>query len=150
MRTLETRLLKSYNAIIVIFLTLFGYACSKSPINPIDIRTEYGTPSAKFIVQGKVMSVLNNQAIDNIQVVMKGDTVMTDQSGNYQVADKFGFPTDQTYTVQFNDIDGNLNGSFDNLDTTVEFKNPKFTNGDGHWYSGETKMNVDIKLNPKK
>ena len=149
MRTLETIFLKSYNVIIAIFLTLFGYACSKSPINPIDIKTEYGTPTAKFIVQGRVVSVLNNQAIDKIQVVMNVDTVLTDQNGNYQVAVS-GFPTDQTYKVQINDIDSTSNGLFENLDTIVEFKNPKFTNGNGHWYNGETEKDLNIKLNPKK
>jgi putative lipoprotein (rSAM/lipoprotein system) len=101
-------------------------------------------------VQGKVVSLSNDQAINNIQVVMKGDTVMTDQNGNYQVADKFGFPTDQTYTVRFKDVDGALNGVYDNLDTVVEFKNPKFINGDGHWYKGETEKDVTVKLSPKK
>ena len=147
MKTVETKFLKTYNAFILLLLALFGYACSKDPFST---KTEYGTPSAKFIVQGKVVSLSNDQAINNIQVVMKGDTVMTDQNGNYKVADKFGFPTDQTYTVRFKDVDGTLNGAFDNLDTVVEFKNPKFINGDGHWYNGETEKDVTVKLTPKK
>jgi putative lipoprotein (rSAM/lipoprotein system) len=112
MRTVEIKFIKFCNAIIAILLALIGYACTKNPINPnnpIDPRMEYGTPWAKFIVQGKVVSVINNQAIDKIQVLLNLDTVMTDQNGNYQVT-VTGFPTDQTYKVQFNDIDSTTNG----------------------------------------
>ena len=81
---------------------------------------------------------------------MKYDTVFTDNDGKYEVTDKFAFPTDQTYTIQFQDIDNELNGSFVDRDTLVEFKNPEFSHGNGHWYEGETTKEFDIKLTPKK
>jgi hypothetical protein len=89
---------------------------------------EYGTPSAKFIVKGKVESSVTNQPIQNIRV----------------------YPEAQTFPIRFHDIDGNLQGEFNNLDTVVEFKNPQFTNGDGHWYKGETSKEFNIQLKPKK
>jgi putative lipoprotein (rSAM/lipoprotein system) len=81
---------------------------------------------------------------------MKNDTVTTGNDGKYQVVDEGAFPTDQNYTIQFQDIDNDLNGSYSDLDTLAEFKNPEFSHGDGHWYEGETSKEMDIKLTPKK
>ncbi len=144
MKKVEIKFLKSYNAIIAAILVVLGFASS------CDSKDEYGTPSAKFIVNGKVESAENNAALENIQVIMQGDTVRTDENGNYQVTDKWGFPVDQTYTIQFQDIDDIENGEFENLDTIVEFKDPQFTDGDGDWYEGETEKEFNIKLTPKK
>jgi putative lipoprotein (rSAM/lipoprotein system) len=143
MKKVEMRFLKTYNIIIASLLALLGFASS------CITRTEYGTPSAKFIVKGKVQSIGSNEAVENIRVIMKGDTANTDTEGKYQVIDNLGFPSSQTYSIQFQDIDEALNGEFENLDTIVEFKNPVFTNGDGDWYSGETSKELDIKLKPK-
>jgi putative lipoprotein (rSAM/lipoprotein system) len=144
MKKVEIRFLKTYNAIIAAALALmgFGYSCIT--------RTEYGVPSAKFIVNGKVESIGSNEAVENIRVTLNSDTALTDASGNYKVEDRYGFPSDQTYNIKFQDIDGVLNGEFNDLDTTVEFKNPVFTNGNGDWYAGETSKEFDVKLDPKK
>jgi hypothetical protein len=56
----------------------------------------------------------------------------------------------QTYSVKFQDIKGEALRQYSDLDTTVEFKNPVFVKGDGHWYSGETEKDIDVKLKPKK
>jgi putative lipoprotein (rSAM/lipoprotein system) len=85
-----------------------------------------------------------------IQVIMKNDTSFTDNEGKYEVVDEGAFPTNQTYTIQFRDIDNELNGSFIDRDTLVEFKNPEFSHGNGHWYEGETTKEFNIKLTPKK
>jgi putative lipoprotein (rSAM/lipoprotein system) len=111
---------------------------------------EYGTPNAKFIVNGTVTSAETEEPIRNIRVIMKYDTAFTDNEGNYEVTDKGAFPTDQTYSIQFQDFDIESNGSFNDKDTVVEFKNPEFSHGDGHWYEGETTREFDIKLTPKK
>lgn len=145
MKRLEIKFLKTYNAIIAVVLTLLGFASSC-----ILFGCEYGTPSAKFIVKGKVESAEDNKAIQNIRVVMLGDSVTTDINGNYEVTDKYSFPKDQTYNIKFKDIDNALNGEFENLDTIVEFKDPIFKNGDGDWYRGETEKEFNIKLDPKK
>jgi putative lipoprotein (rSAM/lipoprotein system) len=144
MKKLEIKFLKSYNAIIGVILALIGFASS------CIIKSEYGTPSAKFIVKGKVESSGDNKVIPNIRVVMLGDSIITDINGDYQVTNKHGFPEDQTYNIKFKDIDNALNGEFENLDTIVEFKDPIFKNGDGDWYKGETEKEFNIKLDPKK
>ncbi|MFP4023981.1 MAG: radical SAM-associated putative lipoprotein [Thiohalospira sp.] len=142
---IKNRYLKFYNAAIVSLMAFLDFACSSS-IEPV----EYGTPSAKFIVNGTVSSEESNEPVRNIRVVMQNDTAYTDQEGNYQVADDWGFPTDQTYVIKFTDIDHEQNGAYHDLDSIVEFKDPEFTGGDGKWYSGETSKELDIKLTPKK
>lgn len=113
-----------------------------------ETRAEYGVPSAKFIVKGNVQSELNNTPIKSIRVVMQRDTAFTDESGNFTVIDEFGFPTNQTFDIKFQDVDSSLNGQFENKDTTVSFINPKFSNGNGHWYQGETSKEFNVKLRP--
>jgi putative lipoprotein (rSAM/lipoprotein system) len=141
---MKIKILKTYNVLIAGLLAMLGFATA------CDSKDEYGTPSAKFIVNGKVKSSETDQPIENIRISMQGDTTYTDENGVYQVVDKWGFPTDQTYNIEFKDIDGELNGEFSDLDTIVEFKDPKFSNGDGDWYSGETSKEFDVKLTPKK
>lgn len=144
MKKARNILYKTSNTIILGLLALLGFTTS------CEKKVEYGTPSAKFIVNGKVISSDSNEAIENVRVIMQGDTTKTDNEGKYQVVNKYGFPGDQTYDIQFQDIDGATNGDYQNLDTIVEFKNPQFINGDGNWYSGETSKELDIELNKKK
>lgn len=146
MKSAKIRILTGYNAIIVALLAILGFGTSCEQL----ARCEYGTPSAKFIVSGKVVSSETNLPVQNIRVVMKGDTTFTNASGEYQVTDKYGFPANQTYSVKFQDIKGETLRQYSDLDTTVEFKNPVFIKGDGHWYEGETEKDIDVKLKPKK
>jgi putative lipoprotein (rSAM/lipoprotein system) len=141
---MKIRILKMYNVLLAGLLSILGFASSCDP------RDEYGTPSAKFIVNGKVSSTETGQAIENIQVVMKFDTSYTNTKGEYQVVDMQGFPNDQEYTIVFNDVDGTERGSFQDRDTLVEFTDPKFSGGDGNWYSGEISAKLDVQLSPKK
>jgi putative lipoprotein (rSAM/lipoprotein system) len=96
MRKVEIIFLKSYNAIIAGLLAVLGFASS------CDIKSEYGTPNAKFIVNGSVESSVTNAAIKNIRVIMQRDTAISDSEGKYTVFDKWGFPVSQTYNIQLN------------------------------------------------
>jgi len=147
MRKVRVRFLKSFNSILLSLLALLGFtaACKDDP----SIIDEYGSPYAKFKVNGKIEATNTDTPIENIRVVMSGDTVYSDDKGEYEVADNNGFPIDQIYEIQFQDIDGISNGEFEDVDTVVEFKDPEFINGDG-WYRGETSKEFNIKLNPKK
>lgn len=148
MKKVKIRFLKTSNAIIAGLIALLGFAASCEKEN--DTKVEYGTPSAKFIVNGKVISSESNLAVENIRVVMKGDTTRTDSDGKYQVMDEYGFPGSQAYDIQFQDTDGAENGDFQDLDTIVEFIDPQYTNGSGNWYSGEASEELNVELNPKK
>lgn len=144
MKTVRKRILISYNFLLKGLIAILGFVPSCIP------GTEYGTPSAKFIVNGKVTSAATNLPVENIRVIMQGDTSFTDAGGMYQVIDKYGFPTSQTFPVSFQDVDGDTNIKFNDLDTIVEFKDPKFTGGDGDWYHGETSATFNVKLKPAK
>ena len=147
MKKAKNKFYKTSNAIIFGLLALLGFtsSCDKGP----NLVAEYGTPSAKFIVNGKVNSKDTNIPIHNIRVIMRGDTSFTDSEGKYQVVDNYGFPENQTYDLKFQDIDSTINNNYKNLDTIVEFVNPQFINGDGHWYEGETSKEFNIKLDEK-
>ena len=119
----------------------FGAACSLS-------SCEYGTPFATFKVKGNVKSEVTSNAIPNIRVVMGYDTTFTDESGNYQISNT-DFPDNQTFLVEFKDIDRETNGEYQTLDTIVEFIDPEFSGGTGNWDSGETEKEINVKLKDK-
>lgn len=124
----------------------------------------YGTPSADFIVKGKIEAANENKAIPGIFVEMRQEMetisgqrltkynskINSDNNGAYIVNDKGAFPENQTYQIKFVDIDGAQNGEYEMLDTTIVFQNPKFTNGDGHWYNGQIEKELNVKLKAKK
>jgi putative lipoprotein (rSAM/lipoprotein system) len=138
--------LKWHNKLLAFLLSLIGVgaACTTGGCEYGTPADEYGTPSAKFIVNGKVTSE-SNTAIQGIRVIMKYDTVYTDSEGDYS-AKTIAFPESQTFTLKFEDVDGTSNGSYQAQDTTATFTDPQFTNGDGDWYSGETSQELNIKL----
>lgn len=144
MKKARNRILRSYNWLIATLMAMLGFASSCEPV------AEYGVPTADFIVNGNVTSEETGQPIRNIRVSMQGDTSITNADGTYQVIDRWGFPTEQTYEIQFSDVDGETNGEFIDLDTIVQFKNPEFSGGDGDWYSGKTSKEFNVKLKPKK
>lgn len=153
MKIIKVRILTGYNVLITALMTLLGFAtaCERFP------RMEYGTPHATFITKGKITSNLDNSAIPGIQVRMLADSnrisvdsINSGSDGSYTVSDNFGFPVTHSYSIQFRDIDGTVNGEFQNLDTVIEFKDPVFKGGDGKWNDGETQKEFNIKLKPKK
>lgn len=133
--------LKSVNVIIAALLSLLGFSTACD----IDAPVEYGTPHAKYIVNGKVTAAKSGEAINHIQVASEQDTTTTDANGAYQLIQE-DFPGDLTFELSFTDTDGDPNGSFAPLDTTVVFTNPEFVNGDKGWYNGETEKEFNIQL----
>ncbi len=146
---MKTRYLKAYNKLISYLLALLGVsiACSNG-CAMYGTPAEYGTPNATFKVLGKVTTE-QSIAIPNIKVVLDYDTAFTDNQGNYLV-ETINFPTNQTFSIQFKDIDSTLNGEFQQLDTVVEFTDPQFTGGTGNWNKGETEKEFNVKLKPLK
>ena len=132
-----------YNNLLLLLIGLLGFtvACTKSGAQ------EYGTPSADFIING----VIENQAsqpIPNIKVVMTRDSVNTNTEGKFSLKNTT-FPNNQTFNIKIRDIDGAVNGSYQDKDTTIVFDNNTYTNGDGHWYRGKVEKSVVIKLTSK-
>jgi len=160
MAPIKLKFLNSYNAFILFLLSVLGFssACKKE-----DQVRLYGSPNAQFILRGEVKSAADNKLIPEIIVEVRKEypteggltsgvlvkTGFSEDNGNYRiiVADN---PADPTFHLKFTDTDGALNGEYETLDTTIVFKDPKFTDGDGEWYYGSTEQEVNIKLKPKK
>ena len=148
MKKAKIKFYSVYNSLIIGLLGLLGLTTSCEKLGP-DPVAEYGVPSAKFIINGNITNSTDNTPINNIRVVMKGDTSYSDSNGNYSVIDKYGFPGNQDIDIKFKDIDGATNGEFNDLDTVVEIKNPSYQNGDGNWYAGEATQELNVKLEEK-
>jgi len=146
MKKAKLKLFRTYSSIIVAVIALLGFSSSCEKLRP---KAMYGTPTAKYIVNGKVTSSSSNQEIENIKVKMQWDSTKTDQEGNYRI-ETGAFPNGDIFNIEFIDTDSTDNGEYQNLDTIVEFKDPHFTGGDGDWDAGETSKEFNIQLNPKK
>jgi putative lipoprotein (rSAM/lipoprotein system) len=147
MKKIKISVLRKYTGIIAWLLALMGFTtgCSVEYGSP---ASEYGAPSAKFIVKGTVLSEDKNEPVANIKVVMGCDSVQTDTQGKYSV-NNITYPWDTAHVMKIRDIDKETNGEFQPLDTTITFPNPTFKNGDGDWYKGETSKDLNIKIKPK-
>ena len=146
---MKKRYLKIYNKLISYLLAFLGFSlASSNGCAMYGTPAEYGTPNATFKVLGKVTTD-ESAAIPNIRVVLSYDTAYTDNQGNYLVK-TINFPTNQTFPIQFKDIDGAQNRQFQQLDTIVEFENPQFTGGSSSWNKGETEKELNIKLKASK
>ena len=145
MRQFKLLLIKRYNAVLAVLLSLLGFATAcdngESPV-------EYGVPYATFIVSGNVKDEVTNNNIPDVRVVLNTDTAYTDASGNYEVS-CVEFPEDQTFIVAFKDVDGTTNGEYDSIEQTVEFVNPEFSGSSKSWYSGDTEKELNVKLKTK-
>lgn len=138
MTKLKRQLLKFFSKSITAFISLFGFMMCGLP------KAEYGVPSADFILNGNVKSTTTTEVIPEIRVVMQGDTVQTDENGNFSVR-VIDFPMEHTYKVSFKDIDGVENGSF--TEKEVDFTFPdEFEGGDGKWYEGKNVQNLNVTL----
>ncbi len=140
------KLIKGYNKFIAFLLSILGLG-SSATFTACDIVTggcEYGTPHANFKISGTVTNE-SGETVNGVKVLMMYDSTYTDANGDYDIVAE-DFPTDQTFPIQFIDIDGDDNGKLQTLDTTVVFVDPEFKNGDKHWYEGETLKTFDVTM----
>jgi len=160
MASIKLKFLKSTNSLIVLLISLLGFSssCKKE-----DQKYMYGVPHANYIISGVVKSAADDQAVPEIIVEIRSiDRIQEGQAGERLVGTGFtyfdgnysstvyGDSGEQSYHVKFIDTDGALNGEYETLDTTIVFKNPKYTDGDGSWYRGIAEQELNVKLKPKK
>jgi len=146
---MKRKILIKSNKLISILLSLLGIGgtFNFSSCDDGTQQVEYGTPSATFKIFGKVTSE-DGEQIPYIKVkaaMHHYDSSYTNEAGEYTLVLN-SFPSDQDFHMEYADVDGPLNGSYQTKDTTVSFVNPQFENGDGSWYSGEASKKVDIQL----
>ena len=156
MAPIKLSFLKSTNSLIVLLISILGFSssCKKG-----EDRYAYGSPSASYLLQGSIQSKVDNQGIPDIKLEMfpvtgtieqLAGSARSDIHGRYQLINyDFNSQADHTYRVKITDVDGELNGAYQSLDTTVVLQNTKFINGDGSWYAGVAETELNIKLKPK-
>lgn len=154
MTIINNKFLRSYNALIVSLISFLGFASSCDPIGG---KAMYGSPSADFVVKGKVGTATNSPVAGiKVEISMEVNSYLlntassAESTGIYKVTGGGLSPEGQNFKIKFTDIDGALNGEFETLDTIVVFQDPKFIGGDGHWYHGQTEKELNVKLKPKK
>ncbi len=139
---LRNSITPTINKLILALLALLGFSCI-----PDDPKLEYGMPSADYKAYGSIIDESTLEKLSNIQVAMQGDTVYSDENGNYEIK-AVNLSQSQMVTIDFEDINGSLNGVYLPKDTLVDFSDVDFTNGDGGWYSGEKTKEINIELSP--
>jgi putative lipoprotein (rSAM/lipoprotein system) len=151
MTSFRPKFFRVFNFVLSGLFALLGFSgCEgESPV-------EYGSPNATFIINGNISSEKTDEPVENIKIVMVKenfygiDSTFTDNSGLFEVKDGSGFPEDSEFLIKIRDIDGDSNGAFEDLDTTVVFEDSEFEGGDGNWFYGLTSKEFNIKLTPKK
>jgi putative lipoprotein (rSAM/lipoprotein system) len=86
----------------------------------------YGTPPVvkpDVLIQGTVKSQLTNAPIKGIKVSIKDgyQHQLTDSTGQFQMY----VPQEHSYTIQFDDIDGEANGLYQSTEKSVGFSENK-------------------------
>lgn len=157
MNRLKQLIFKSCNSLILLLISLLGFTTACKDDEPVMM---YGSPHAIFNISGKIESLTDSKPIRDIIIQMRYvdekdstksmliETSFSNAVGSYDLSVGRD-PDDQTFRLRFIDTDGPLNGEYETLDTTVVFKDPKFVNGDGSWFSGSVTKELDIKLKPK-
>ena len=138
---MKNNILPAINKLIMAFIALLGFSCE-----PETFMAEYGMPSASFKAYGSIVDESTLEKLVNIEVAMLGDTVYSDENGEYVIKVKSYITSDQIHFVSYNDVDGALNGVYNRTDTVVDFTDVKYVNGDDSWYSGEKSIKIDVKL----
>lgn len=112
---------------------------------------EYGTPTMKYTVQGKVVDSKTGNGIPGIKIsrvtFSQAQGEFTDANGEF-ILEGQSFPND-TIHVHALDIDGADNGFYTNVESVINLT--KMEEGDGNWYSGKyAASNVVIRLEEEK
>ena len=125
-----------------IIAAMIGVSCGE-----IIIKCEYGTPHADFEIKGRVTDV-SGTPIKGIAVTVDetypADSAFTAADGTYVLSG--GMFPQETLTIAFDDIDGELNGGkFSKEILEVGLK--KLSEGSGNWDCGDYGAeNADMKL----
>lgn len=151
---MKIKYLKLRHWLIAAFAGLLGIpvACEHDPL-----ALEYGCPMATYHVKGTVTND-KGQPIPGIGVVrwdmgtpseeddVYGDT--TDAEGRYDIISEYT-PPGMYLKIDFRDIDGSENGSYNDTIVRVSTADVHLTGGDGHWFEGEGTVTQDVVMTSK-
>jgi len=139
--------------LISICLILLGFSgCSWTGKQ----NSEYGVPSAKYKVSGKVVSDADGKAIKGIKITMVESDISshvaitnTNTEGEFLLDNVSFFPLNE-FKIHIEDIDGDENGLFKDSEQTIRFVSSDYKGGDGRWYEGRAEKDMgEIKLIPE-
>ena len=114
---------KTYGRILAALLSLLGF----SPV--LSSCAKYGVPCTDIKPQiiGSVVSDANNAPIQGIRAVLKDnhqgcDTAYTAKNGGFLLQYPYFICSEEnmTFVVELKDVDGELNGSFNEMDIIVD------------------------------
>ena len=133
-----------YSKVLSFLLAILGLSFSAC------FSAEYGAPYAFIKVKGKVVDKESKEPIPGIGVVMnRYSTVYTDDSGVFNI-NRETFGGDETFTIKFQDVDGELNGEYLDEERIIQVKVPDYKAGDKDWYDSETIVDMEeIELTQK-
>ncbi|MCL2596617.1 MAG: radical SAM-associated putative lipoprotein [Paludibacter sp.] len=117
----------------------------------------YGMPSADYFIDGKVVSEQTEEPIKDLKIRFVGqigsdyhpiDSVFSDENGEFNFVRQREFPL-TSYSLDIQDVDGDLNGAFNDTTVNVQIENDEYQGSDGEWYFGTYRKTFDIKLEQK-
>jgi putative lipoprotein (rSAM/lipoprotein system) len=141
-----------FDKIVMALLGLFPFltACD-------DPRTLYGTPSATYVVKGRVTDETTHAPLQNIRVMLhendeypeyRLDTVQTDELGAYSMTFT-GYAQNNLFIyLKAEDVDGEANGGlYQSAMDTAQVTDSNWDKSDaGDWNMGTATVVKDIKL----
>ena len=115
---------KTYGRILASLLVWLGF----SAIHTSCTKYGCGTNGLKLQTSGSVVSIENDTPIEGIRVVLKDeyqgyDTTFTAKNGDFFVRHPNLTNGCEQFFIDLHDIDGEKNGSFENLQLSIASKN---------------------------
>jgi len=170
MKKLNRKLIKGTNWALAGLMSFLGFSsCEKDIMPEYGTPMEYGTPSAVFVVSGKVTDTTGN-ALNGIRVVVPSvdhhqkststfipdkpvitnyvhDTLYTNADGNFNYP-YTGFPSNSSIDIKMKFEDISENPSFETDSTKVTFSGSDLQGGNG-WNAGTAQKEITIELKNK-
>lgn len=160
---MKIKALSIYSKILSFFLVLLGFSACDSDNGGDGPVCEYGSPTAKFIVKGKVVNKEDQKSIEGLKVAIGEvyiydngknkitfyhDSIQTNTNGEFDISIVHN-PQPQKFVIKYEDAK-NQGTEFGLTTDTVRFEKPDFTNGSS-WYKGETTQDLGtVEISPVK
>lgn len=159
MKTTRKKFFGIANIIIVGFLSILGFSCSsddeENESNFVPGMVEYGTPTATFVIKGKVVNESGNR-LTGIRIITKSsapfknnndyfafaDTFYSDKKGNFSYIRERA-PLNN-YLIPI--ISEDVSGMYARDSSNVDFKSAKFEDSEHFWFKGTAEKETTITL----
>jgi len=127
--------------IVLFLLTLLGFSSVYSQNEESRPLMKYGVPHATFQIKGKVVNALG-RPIKGVQVIIKNEEkgieerVISGKGGRFEYSENV-FPSELTYLIQVEDIDGKKNkGDYEAANQIVNVEKSDYKDTKDPWDRG--------------